>query len=129
MRKSHLATLALVALAACEDGSETGGKHGIPPIPAQMGPGLYAVGDGTQIYSRTQLFEDRTYADFDAAMEAVGGGTWRTDGATEICFDPAGDGADDEERCWSNGPPEKDGSFVSSRVGSAERYRVTPLKR
>lgn len=128
MRTAAIALTALAAVTACDDGSETGGKHGIPPIPAQMGPGLYSVGDGTQIYSRTRLSEDGTYTDLNDAMESVGGGTWRIAGEDEICFDPEGDGDDQQERCWRNGPFEEDGSFFSNRVDGSERYKVTPLE-
>ncbi|MEM6856350.1 MAG: hypothetical protein AAF559_00640 [Pseudomonadota bacterium] len=40
MRVLALALASFFALTACDDGGKTGGKEGIPPIPAQMGPGL-----------------------------------------------------------------------------------------
>ena len=91
-----------------------------------MRPGLYAVGDGTQIYSRTRLSEDGTYTDLNDALEKVGGGTWEArDGM--MCFDPEGDGEDQQERCWTNGEPDEDRSFLTTRIDSEESYRVTPL--
>lgn len=93
-----------------------------------MGPGLYAVGDETTIYSRTRLNVDGTYIDLDEAMERVGGGTWEQRGE-EMCFDPAGDGEDQQERCWTNSEPGEDGSFMSTRVDGEGSYRVTPLER
>ena len=73
-----------------------------PASGAAMVPGLYEVGDETTVYGRTRLDEDGTYADL-SGDETVGGGTWRNDG-TAICFDPEGDGEDQQERCWINGP-------------------------
>ena len=128
MRVLAITLASFLALTGCDDGSKTGGKHGIPPIPAQMGPGLYAVGDGTQIYSRTRLSQDGTYTDHTEAMEPVSGGAWRVTGDDTICFDPEGDGTDQRERCWQNGPPDANGSFISSRIDGSERYRVTPLE-
>lgn len=92
-----------------------------------MGPGLYAVGDGTNIYSRSRLNEDGTYEDLDEAGEVVGTGTWTTSGS-QICFDPEGDGEDEKERCWINDPAGPDGSFISRRVDGDESYRVNPLE-
>lgn len=92
-----------------------------------MQPGLYAVGDGTQIYSRTRLSEDGTYSDLNDAGERVGGGTWEVRDDL-MCFDPEGDDAESQERCWTNTEPDPDGSFMTTRVGSEESYRVTPLE-
>lgn len=122
-----LPLIAVSCLAAC-DARETGGdERSIPPIPAQMVPGLYAVGDGTQVYSRTLIKTDGTYEDLDENGDIVGRGTVADNGDT-ICFDPEGDGKNQEERCWRNDPPDPDGSFVSRRVEGPEHYRVTPLK-
>ncbi|MEM9084664.1 MAG: hypothetical protein AAGB23_01925 [Pseudomonadota bacterium] len=129
MRIVALVLAPLTALAACDDPSTTGDtEDSIPPIPFQMGPGLYAVGDETTIYSRTRLSVDGTYVDLDEAMEPVGGGTWEQRGE-EMCFDPAGDGEDQQERCWTNSEPGEDGSFMSTRVDGEGSYRVTPLER
>jgi len=91
-----------------------------------MGPGSYAVGDGTTVYSRTRLEEDGRYFDLDEAGKIVGTGIWNGKGDT-VCFDPAGDGEGLEERCWRNDPADPDGSFFSRRIGGMEHYRVTPL--
>ncbi|MEM1197365.1 MAG: hypothetical protein AAGH57_14775 [Pseudomonadota bacterium] len=129
-RALSLTLMCGLALSACDSGPIIGGDNGsIPPIPAYMGPGLYALGDGTQIHLRRRLFEDGTYTDLNNAMEPAGGGTWRTAGGPgDICFDPEGDGPDQEESCWQNDGPEKDRSFTSSRVGGGGFYRVAPLE-
>lgn len=121
----------LLALSACDEApADPAPVAPGPPaasVAAQMGPGLYAVGDGTQIYSRTRLSEDGSYTDIDEAGEIVGGGAWRNE-EEEICFDPEGDGADEGERCWRNDPPDTSGSFMTRRTDGAEEYRVTPLE-
>jgi len=91
----------------------------------QIQPGLYAVGDETTEYARTRLNEDGTYVDL-AEGEEVGSGTWTTDGAV-MCFDPEGEGEDQEERCWTNGPADADGSFTSTRDDGSQTYMVTPI--
>ena len=126
MRALALALGSLLALTACDDGGKTGGKHGIPPIPAQMVPGLYAVGDETTVYSRTRLNADGTYVDLTQELEPVGGGTWVQRGE-QMCFDPEGDGEDQQEVCWTNSEAGADGSFMSTRVDGKGKYRVTPL--
>ena len=45
----------------------------------------------------------------------------------EMCFDPDGDGEDQQERCWIQGEPSDDGSFTTTRVDGSESYMVTPL--
>ena len=129
MRGLAIASIAL-GLAAC--GQQAAPEPEPAPEPAKeaspaFGPGLFAVGDGTQIYSRTRLSEDGTYTDFNEEMEPVGGGTWRPDGEN-VCFDPEGEGEDQQERCWRNDPPDEDGSFMTYRLDSSEQYKVTPLE-
>ena len=126
MRVLTLALGASLALSACDDGGKTGGKHGIPPIPMQMGPGLYAVGDETTVYARTRLNADGTYVDLTEDLEPVGGGTWEQRGE-QMCFDPEGDGEERQEVCWTNSEPDADGSFMSTRVDGQGSYKVTPL--
>lgn len=92
-----------------------------------MGPGLYAVGDGTQVYAQTRLGEDGTYTDLDADGNEVGNGTWSNEGEA-ICFNPDAPGEAGEKRCWLNDSPDEDGSFITRRVGAEESYRVTPLE-
>ena len=129
MRKVALVLAPLAALAACDDPSTTGDtEESIPPIPFQMGPGLYAVGDATTVYSRTRLNADGTYVDLNEAMDPVGGGTWVQRGE-EMCFDPEGDEPEQQERCWTNSEPNADGSFMSTRVDGQGSYRVTSLER
>ena len=129
MRKVALVLAPLAALAACDDPSTTGDtEESIPPIPFQMGPGLYAVGDETTVYSRTRLNADGTYVDLNEAMDPVGGGTWVQRGE-EMCFDPEGDEPEQQERCWTNSEPNADGSFMSTRVDGQGSYRVTSLER
>lgn len=121
-----------LALAACASESETSPDDSEmvmmpePEAAAVMQPGLYAVGDGTQVYSRTRLNEDGSYADLNDAGEQVGGGTWRQMGE-EMCFDPEGDGEDQAERCWTQSEPSDDGSFTTTRTDGSESYTVTPL--
>jgi len=97
------------------------------PADAQMGPGLYAVGDGTTVYSRKRLNGDGAYLDLNEAGETVGGGSWFLRDEA-VCFDPEGDGPDQEVRCWRNDPPDADGSFTTRRIDSPESYRVTPIE-
>ncbi len=88
-------------------------------------PGLYAVGDETTEYGQSRLNADGTYVDM-ADGEEVGSGTWTSEGAT-MCMDPAGDGEGQEERCWTNSPPDEDGSFMTTRDDGSQSYRVTPI--
>jgi len=97
-----------------------------PEAPGVMQPGLYGVGDGTQIYSRTRLNEDGSYVDLNDAGEQVGGGSWRQMG-DEMCFDPEGNGDNQQERCWIQGEPNEDGSFTTTRTDGSESYKVVPL--
>lgn len=91
----------------------------------EITPGLYAVGDETTEYGQTRLNADGTYEDL-ADGEVVGTGAWATDGET-MCFDPDGDGEEQQERCWTNGPADEDGSFISTRDDDSMTYRVTPI--
>lgn len=93
-----------------------------------MQPGLYAVGDGNQVYARTRLNEDGTYTDYDDALRPVGGGVWAVrDGL--MCFDPEGGGEDQQERCWTVTGPDANGVIMSARVDSDERYAITPIEK
>lgn len=125
-------TLALTACAGeaptGEDASRNAGDtQEAAASESVMRPGLYAVGDGTQIYARTRLNEDGTYTDFTESMEPVGGGTWEVRDDL-MCFDPEGDGDDQKERCWTVAPPDENGVIVSSRVDSDETYAITPIE-
>ena len=121
-----------LGLAACSGAPETSDGD-IPREPAEaasvnlMQPGLYAVGDGTQVYSQTRLNADGSYVDLDDAGEQVGGGTWQQRG-NATCFDPTGDGEDQQERCWNNDDPNPDGSFTTTRDDGSESYTVTPIE-
>lgn len=128
--RTGLALVGALALAGC--GSEAADDplptEGAEPAAAvqPMGPGLYAVGDETTVYARTRLAEDGTYTDMTEAGETVGGGTWSSSDDV-ICFDPEGDGEDQQERCWRNEAPGEDGSFLSRATEGEEVYKVTPL--
>ena len=120
-----------LAIAACSTQSDMPSEQDdmMMPEPEATGvmqPGLYGVGDGTQIYSQTRLNEDGTYADLNDAGEQVGGGTWVQRGE-EMCFDPEGEGEDQQERCWLQSEPSEDGSFTTTRVDGSESYTVTPI--
>lgn len=97
-----------------------------PPLTPAMGAGLYAIGDGISVYSRSQLAGDGTYTDLDEAGEAIGSGVWESEDDI-TCFDPKGDGMNEERRCWKSGVANADGSFMTQRVGGMEHYLVTPL--
>ena len=129
--RARLALIGALALAGCggEIPDEAAPTEGAELIPATqpMGPGLYAVGDGTTVYARTRLSADGTYTDMTEAGETVGGGSWSSR-EDVICFDPEGDGEDQQERCWRNEAPDKDGSFRSLQVDGEGEYRVMPLE-
>lgn len=95
--------------------------------PSVLQPGLYATGDGTQVYSRTRINADGTYVDLNDAMEPVGNGTWEQRGEL-LCFDPEGDGKDQQEMCWTNSEPQEDGSVISTSVDGSMSYTVTPIE-
>ena len=118
----------LLALAGCNsEPAVQAVETSVAQAPANpMQPGLYAVGDGTQIYTRTRLAPDGTYVDLDESGAQVGGGTWQQRGEL-MCFDPEGKADEQQERCWTNGAPDPDGSFMTTRDDHSESYRVTPL--
>lgn len=124
--KRFTTCIAVVGLIGC---SQTPEDSKAVPSPEVAGfeavPGTYGVGDETTIYAKTRLAADGTYVDMDDSGP-VDKGTWRADGAT-MCFDPEGDGEDRQERCWINGPPDADGSFLSTRDDGSQSYRVTPI--
>lgn len=126
-----IAAAGLIVLAGC--GSSAPADEPLPPegeeleaMTQPMTPGLYAVGDGSQVYARTRLNEDGTYVDMNTEGVTVGGGDWSIKGEA-ICFEPDARGEAGAERCWLNDSPDPDGSFITTRVGSDESYRVTPL--
>ena len=120
--------IAVAALAACEQAEPPAPESAAieEASPAVMQPGLYSVGDETTVYGTTRLNEDGTYVDYGENEEVVGGGTWRT-ADDELCFDPEGDGEEEQERCWTNEPAGEDGSFVTTRVDGSQSYLVTPI--
>ena len=120
--------LVVATLAGCnqEPGPVLVESQESPEFVQPMGPGLYAIGDGEAVYVRTRLAEDGTYQDMDEAGTVVGGGTWFS-ASPGICFDPEGDGEDQQARCWRNDPPNTDGSFRTQRVDGDEAYTITPL--
>ena len=99
------------------------------PSPAGyiMGPGKYAIegGDGT-VYSQTIVNADGTYSDLDPDGNEVGRGTWR-DQRGMACFDPEGDGPEQQERCWTNSALAEDGSFTTTREDGSDSYTVRPV--
>ena len=124
-----LATPLAVAACAAESDMPSAQDDMMMPEPeaaSVMQPGLYAVGDGTQVYSRTRLQKDGTYVDLNDAGEPVGGGKWAQRGE-EMCFDPHGDGEGQAERCWIQSAPNEDGSFTTTRTDGSESYTVSPL--
>ncbi len=126
-----LCLVAPLALVACGSGQDMPTEEDDMMMPeaeaaSVMQPGLYGVGDGTQVYSRTRLNEDGTYVDLNDAGEQVGSGNWAQRGE-EMCFDPEGDGEDQQERCWMQSEPGEDGSFTTTRTDGSESYTVTPL--
>ena len=91
--------IAVAALAACEQAEPPAPESAAieEASPAVMQPGLYSVGDETTVYGTTRLNEDGSYVDYGENEEVVGGGTWRT-ADDELCFDPEGDGEEEQER-------------------------------
>lgn len=128
MIRTAAATLTL-ALAACGQGAgdDLPEEDEADTVVVQpMVPGFYAIESADRIYSRTRLHEDGSYTDYDGGNNAVGGGQWSSEGA-QICFDPAGDGENEQESCWINEAPGEDGSFVTRLVGGEMSYVVRPL--
>lgn len=129
MNRSVLSAAALITLAACgaERDADPVGNTPVAPVEVQtISPGLYAImSDGT-VYSRFRLAGDGTYADYDGAMNVTGQGTWSGSGS-QMCFDPAGNGANEQESCWNNEPPRDDGSFMTRLVGGDTSYLIEPL--
>lgn len=125
--------IAVTALAGCGETAEEAVQAPVEePVaePAEAAgmvitPGLYAVGDDTTEYAQTRLNDDGTYVDMAEGV-VVGSGTWTSDGAS-MCFDPEGDGEDQQVRCWTNAPPDEDGSFMTTRDDQSMSYRVTPI--
>ncbi|MEL1250797.1 hypothetical protein [Aurantiacibacter gilvus] len=129
MKRIAIAAAAL-AMAGCgqtaeEDVEAAATEETAEASVAAITPGLYAVGDETTEYGRSQLNADGTYVDMNGE-EVVGTGTWSAEGAT-MCFDPEGDDLGQQERCWTNAPPDADGSFMTTRDDGSESYRVTPI--
>ena len=128
MQKISIVAAAL-AVAGCSEAAgeaeEAPVEEAAEPAVAAITPGLYAVGDETTEYGRSQLNEDGTYVDMNGE-EVVGTSTWTADGAT-MCFDPEGDGEEQQERCWTNSAPDGDGSFMTTRDDGSQAYRVTPI--
>lgn len=131
MNRLILVGLAPLALAACGGGD---GDEAAKPAPEAdtaivqpMVPGLYAIESADRIYSRTRLHTDGSYTDYDGGMNAVGGGRWSSEDA-QICFDPQGDGENEQESCWMNEAPAEDGSFVTRLVKGETSYLVRPLE-
>ena len=128
--KKLCALAAIATLAACdqsappaEEAAETPAMEVTTPV---IQPGLYSVGDETTAYGTTRLNEDGTYVDYGENDEVVGGGTWRTS-ADLLCFDPEGDGEEEQENCWANEPAGEDGSFRTTRDDGSQSYLVTPI--
>ena len=97
-----------------------------PDPPAAAGfvpvPGLYSTGDGTTEYSRTRLNADGTYVDLDE-NGPTGRGNWSSIQNT-MCFDPEGDAETQQERCWTNGPADENGMFLSTRMDNGQSYAI-----
>lgn len=122
--------LAALLLSACGENAEAPSTIEAEAIKeeaagVEVQPGLYAVGDETTEYARTRLNADGTFVDLADGVE-VGRGSWTADGPV-MCLDPEGDGEEQQERCWTNGPAEEDGSFISTLGDSGQSYRVTPI--
>ncbi len=99
------------------------------PEPADkqpMGPGLYDIGSGPGALARIDISPDGGFTNLGADGAVVDQGTWTSKGNV-ICFDLEGDGAGRDERCWRNGTPGEDGTFLSRRVDGPEHYLVIPV--
>lgn len=127
-----LVAAAPLCLAACTQADEeTPGDiaaeadTAVAPEFFTMGPGIYDIegGEGV-VYATSELRADGTYVD-SAEGQQVGNGRWSVDGP-KVCFDPEGDGEDQQERCWTNSPIAEDGSFVTTRDDGSESYTVRP---
>lgn len=129
MKTGQLTLVASVTLlAACGEPQEAPPEEPQEGSPAAyvMGPGTYAIGSDETAYVTTEVKSDGTYADKDAEGTVVGQGTWR-DERGKACFDPEGDGPEEQERCWINSELQEDGSFVTTMDDGSMSYTVRPL--
>lgn len=92
-----------------------------------MGPGLYDIGSSPGSLARIDISPDGGFTNLAPDGRVVGQGTWTSTGNV-ICFDLEGSGDGLEERCWRNGSPGEDGTFLSRRVGGPEHYLVIPVE-
>lgn len=92
-----------------------------------MAPGVYDIGSGVEALARIDIAANGTFTNLGPDGSTIDGGTWTSEGNV-ICFDLEGDGPNREERCWRNGKPDADGSFLSRRVGGPEHYLVIPVE-
>ena len=126
-----LAALASLGLAACSgtdaDKAAAPDEDAVNSEPTAfvMTPGAYEIVGDNVVYSRTDVMPDGTYVD-SAEGKEIGRGTWSVSGA-KSCFDPEGDGPDQQERCWTNSAPSADGSFTTTREDGSESYMVRPV--
>ena len=130
MIRLGVALLAASALAGCGESAynpgEAADSDGQQVSADQpMGPGLYTINSRDRVYSRTRIHPEGTYTDYDGGGNVVGGGKWSAEGAL-ICFDPNGDGEDEQESCWISETPSGDGSFVIQLADGDTRYTVVP---
>jgi len=117
MRHTVLAIGVLVVSGCTTVQPDTSAAAGFVPV-----PGLYSTGDGTTEYSRTRLNADGTYVDL-GEDGPTGQGTWSFDQNT-MCFDPDGDAENQQERCWTNGPVDESGVFLSTRTDNGQSYTI-----
>lgn len=127
-----IASIAAILATSCgssdgNDVSEDTTAVAAEPDYYTMGPGIYDIegGDGI-VYATSELHDDGSYTD-RAGEEVVGQGTWTAEGA-KVCFDPEGDGEDQQERCWINSPMSEEGKFVTTRDDGSESYTVSPRR-
>ena len=117
MRQSIFAITVLVVSGCTTLNTDQSTAAGFVPV-----PGLYSTGDGTTVYSRTRLNADGTYVDL-GEDGPTGQGTWSFNQNT-MCFDPEGDAETQQERCWTNGPADENGMFLSTRTDNGQSYMI-----
>ncbi|MXO59562.1 hypothetical protein GRI89_08410 [Altererythrobacter salegens] len=89
------------------------------PMPGAEWVGTYTEAGDNGATVTTVISADGSYTEGDGA-EMNEAGKWSMDGEN-VCFDPDGDGADQQKRCYSVTKPDESGKFTATEVGGDGR--------